>query len=42
VLSPFSAEEQTALSEIIDRCVAGILSFVSIGIERSMNEVNRK
>ena len=42
VLAPFSAEEQAALPEVIDRCVEGILAFVAIGIERSMNEVNRK
>lgn len=42
VLSPFTDEEFDQLGEILDHCVAGILSFVSIGIDRTMSEFNRK
>lgn len=42
VLSPFSDEEFGALPEILDKCVKGILSFVSIGLGRTMNDFNRK
>jgi len=42
VLEPFSEEEATALPDILDRSVDAVLSFISIGIERTMNEVNRK
>lgn len=42
VLSEFSPEELDALPAIIDDCVEGILSFVSIGLERTMTRFNSK
>ncbi|MEM9986198.1 MAG: aminoacyl-tRNA hydrolase [Bacteroidota bacterium] len=42
VLSPFQGSEQDALPAILDRCVEAVFSFVSIGISRTMTEVNRK
>ena len=42
VLSPFSDEEFEALPELLDKCVKGIQSFVSIGIGRTMEQINRK
>jgi peptidyl-tRNA hydrolase, PTH1 family len=42
VLDPFSEAEQAELPDILDRGVEAILSFVSIGIARTMTEVNRK
>ena len=42
VLSPFSDEEMDALTPLIDKCVEGILSFTTIGIDRTMTEFNKK
>lgn len=42
VLSDFTDEEFEALPDLLDRCVEGILSFTSIGIQRTMNDFNRK
>lgn len=42
VLSPFNEAEFDALPERIDTCIKGILSFVSIGLERTMNDFNKK
>ena len=42
VLSPFPPEEQAELPNVLTRCVNGILSFATIGIGRTMNELNRK
>ncbi|MFK7922540.1 MAG: aminoacyl-tRNA hydrolase [Bacteroidia bacterium] len=42
VLSDFTDEEFTALPDLLDRCVKGILSFTAIGIQRTMNDFNRK
>ncbi|GAB4411623.1 MAG: aminoacyl-tRNA hydrolase [Bacteroidia bacterium] len=42
VLSPFAAEEQAALPALLDRCVEGVLAFVTTGLERTMNQINRK
>ncbi len=42
VLEPFSTDERSALPEVPDRSVEAVLSFISIGIERTMNDVNRK
>lgn len=42
VLSPFTDEEFEALPELLDKSVKGILSFVSIGIGRTMEQINRK
>lgn len=41
VLDPFTPEEQAALPPLLDRCVEGILSFATIGIDRTMSEFNR-
>jgi PTH1 family peptidyl-tRNA hydrolase len=41
VLSAFNETEQNQLPEIIDKCINGILSFGSIGLERTMNDFNR-
>lgn len=40
VLSPFTRNEVDLLSERIDKCIEMILSFSSIGIERTMNFFN--
>jgi PTH1 family peptidyl-tRNA hydrolase len=42
VLDPFDEAERAALPALLDQCVEAVLSFVSIGIERTMTEVNRK
>ncbi len=42
VLSPFLEEEEAALPELIKKSADGILSFVSIGLERTMNTFNQK
>lgn len=42
VLSPFTAEQQSALPEVLKTAQEAILSFVSIGIERTMSAYNRK
>ncbi len=42
VLSPFSDEEFQELPAILDRCVQGIFSFVTVGIDQTMSEFNRK
>ena len=42
VLSPFKEEEEEALPELIKKSADGILSFVSIGLERTMNSFNQK
>ena len=41
VLNPFSAEEQAGLPPLLDRCVEGIISFATIGLERTMSALNR-
>ena len=41
VLGKFYAEERPLIDAAIERAVTGILSFVTIGIEKAMNEVNR-
>ena len=40
VLSSWTTEEQVSLKEHIDRSADAILSFVSIGLERTMNVFN--
>lgn len=42
VLSNFSKEEQIELPLFIDKACEGILSFCTIGLERTMNTVNTK
>ncbi len=42
VLSEFSKEEQKDLDAYIDRAAEAVLSFVSIGLERTMNTFNTK
>ena len=42
VLSPFTDEEFDELPELIEKACKGILSFVSIGIGRTMNDFNKK
>ncbi len=42
VLSPFSDEEFEALPKLLDKCVKGILSFTTLGIGRTMEQINRK
>jgi len=42
VLSPFSADEQIDLSTHIEKAAEAILSFGTIGLERTMNVVNTK
>jgi len=42
VLSPFSDEEFDELPKLIEKAVKGILSFVSIGLDRTMNDFNKK
>ena len=42
VLSPFTDEEMESLPLLIDKCVEGILSFTSIGINHTMTEFNKK
>jgi PTH1 family peptidyl-tRNA hydrolase len=42
VLSDFTDEEFDFLPNILDYCVEGILSFVSIGAERTMTSFNKK
>ncbi|MEL7534064.1 MAG: aminoacyl-tRNA hydrolase, partial [Bacteroidota bacterium] len=42
VLSEFSDPEFDALPDLMERCVKGILSFTTIGIQRTMNDFNRK
>jgi PTH1 family peptidyl-tRNA hydrolase len=40
VLGAFSPEENAALAEIVDRCIAGIEAWLDAGIEAAMNRVN--
>ena len=40
VLSNFSKEEISELSFIMDKAIDGILSFCTVGLERTMNTVN--
>jgi len=42
VLSPFTESEEEALPGLIDKAVEGILSFVTLGLSRTMNTFNRK
>ncbi len=42
VLGEFSKEEQKDLDAYIDRAADAVLSFVSIGLERTMNTFNTK
>lgn len=42
VLSPFSEDEFADIPNRIDDCIKAILSFATIGIDRTMTEVNRK
>jgi peptidyl-tRNA hydrolase, PTH1 family len=41
VLSKFSREEFAQLPELMDRACDGILSFCTIGLERTMNLINK-
>ena len=40
VLSPWSIEEQKDLQQLVERSADAVLSFVSIGLERTMNFFN--
>ncbi|MBV8222571.1 MAG: hypothetical protein JO293_04375, partial [Candidatus Eremiobacteraeota bacterium] len=40
VISNFTAAEEKALAEMIDRCVAGIETFVDAGIDDAVALVN--
>ncbi|MEM6628576.1 MAG: aminoacyl-tRNA hydrolase [Bacteroidota bacterium] len=42
VLSPFTDEEEEALPELITKSAEGVLSFISIGLDRTMNGFNQK
>lgn len=42
VLSPFTEEEFEELPALIDKAVKGILSFVSVGLNRTMSDFNQK
>jgi peptidyl-tRNA hydrolase, PTH1 family len=42
VLGNFSKEEMKELPFMIDKAVEGILSFATVGLERTMNGVNTK
>lgn len=42
VLSPFSDAEFEELPALIDKAVKGILSFVSVGLDRTMSSFNQK
>jgi len=42
VLGKFDETERQELSPLIDKCVDIILSFATIGIDRTMNEYNKK
>lgn len=42
VLSDFTDEEFEAIPALLDACVEGILSFVGIGMARTMNSFNTK
>ncbi|MDX2250489.1 MAG: aminoacyl-tRNA hydrolase [Bacteroidia bacterium] len=42
VLSRFSEEEYKAMPALLDKCVEGILSFINVGLERTMNTFNTK
>ena len=42
VLSPFTEEEENALPKLVDKAADGILSYIAIGLERTMNAFNQK
>ncbi|MEZ4825322.1 MAG: aminoacyl-tRNA hydrolase [Bacteroidia bacterium] len=42
VLSRFSPEENDAMPALLDKCVEGVFSYISIGLERTMNTFNTK
>ncbi|MFN6947091.1 MAG: aminoacyl-tRNA hydrolase [Cytophagaceae bacterium] len=42
VLSRFPADEMGELPDLLDKCCDAVLSFVSIGMERTMNTFNTK
>ena len=42
VLSPFTDEEEEALPQFISQAAEGILSFIAIGLDRTMNSFNQK
>jgi peptidyl-tRNA hydrolase, PTH1 family len=42
VLSRFNKEEMEELPFIFNQTTEAVLSFVSIGLERTMNEYNKK
>lgn len=42
VLSPFSPEEQQLLPLVLEHCAQGVLSFVTQGLQRTMNTFNNK
>jgi PTH1 family peptidyl-tRNA hydrolase len=42
VLSDFTDEEFEAIPPILDTCVEGILSFVGVGVARTMTSFNKK
>ena len=40
VLSPFAAEELTTMPQVLDKAADTVLSFVTQGLERTMNQFN--
>lgn len=42
VLSPFTEEEFEQLPDLIEKAAKGVLSFSTVGLERTMNGVNKK
>ena len=42
VLGDFSNDEEAELPLLIDKCIKGIYSFVSIGLDRTMNSFNSR
>ncbi|MEM7511209.1 MAG: aminoacyl-tRNA hydrolase [Bacteroidota bacterium] len=42
VLSPFTEDEMAGMEDVIDRSVKGVYAFATIGIDKAMNEVNKK
>jgi len=42
VLGEWSADEQKALPELLDKAAAAVKSFAALGLERAMNAVNTK
>ncbi|MEM6767686.1 MAG: aminoacyl-tRNA hydrolase [Bacteroidota bacterium] len=42
VLSPFTEDEMAGIEEVLDRSVQAVYDFTTIGIDKAMNEVNKK